>query len=123
MGVAGASILLALVLWPSSGCAHSHLHTLSHLLSPGKRCLHRKRKLKVGPECTPVACRLLRGGETALGLGLTYDHVLQRVLGQPAVEEHGDEQVPKGRPEDLWCVGERSGGAWGAKRGVRAHPP
>lgn len=80
-------------------------------------------------ECTPVACRLLRGlapaagGETALELGLTYDHVLQRVLGQPAVEKHGNEQVPKGRPEDLWCVGERSGGAWGAKRGARAHPP
>lgn len=31
-----------------------------------------------------------------------YDHVFQGVLGQPAVQEHGDEQVPQGRPEYLW---------------------
>lgn len=57
------------------------------------------------------------------GPALTYDHVLQRVLGQPAVEKHGDEQVPKRRPEDLWCVRERSGGAWVAELGAGAHPP
>lgn len=31
-----------------------------------------------------------------------YDHVFQGVLGQPAVQKHGDEQVPQGRPEYLW---------------------
>lgn len=68
------------------------------------------------------------GGETVLkeptgASMLTYYHVLQRVLGQPAVEKHGDEQVPKRRPEDLWCVGERSGRAQVAELGAGAHPP
>lgn len=51
------------------------------------------------------------------GPGLTYNHVLQRMLGQPAVEKHGDEQVPQRWPEDLWCWGEVRRGlgsrAWG----------
>lgn len=34
----------------------------------------------------------------------THDHVLQSTLGQPAVEEHGDEDVPYGGPEYLWKV-------------------
>lgn len=32
----------------------------------------------------------------------THDHVLQSTLGQPAVEEHRDEDVPYGGPEYLW---------------------
>lgn len=31
----------------------------------------------------------------------TYNHVLQSMLGQPAVEKYGDKEVPQGRPEDL----------------------
>lgn len=57
------------------------------------------------------------------GPDLTYDHVLQGVLGQPAVEKHRDEQVPERWPEDLWCAGEGSGGAWVAEFGAGAHPP
>lgn len=42
------------------------------------------------------------GGRAASCVGTAaYDHVLQRVLGQPAVKEHRDEQVPQRRPEDL----------------------
>lgn len=32
----------------------------------------------------------------------THNHVLQSTLGQPAVEEHRDEDVPYGGPEYLW---------------------
>lgn len=46
------------------------------------------------------------------GAGGAHDHVLQRVLGQPAVQKHGDEQVPQRRPEDL-----RGGGSGGRGRG------
>lgn len=35
------------------------------------------------------------------GWQVTHDHVLQGALGQPAVEEHRDEDVPYGRPKDL----------------------
>lgn len=98
-----------------------------------KSCLHRKRKLKARLECTTVACSLRATAWSSQqvgtvfswswqGPGLTYDHVLQRVLGQPAVEKHRDEQVPKRWPEDLWCGGEVRWGlgsrAWGW-----AHPP
>lgn len=31
----------------------------------------------------------------------THNHVLQSTLGQPAVEEHRDEDIPYGGPEDL----------------------
>lgn len=99
-----------------------------------KSCPHRKRKLKAGLERITVACTLLATNWSHQQVGklfswsregpdLTYNHVLQRMLGQPAVEKHGDEQVPKRWPEDLWCVGERSGGAWVAELGAGAHPP
>lgn len=32
---------------------------------------------------------------------MTYKHILQRVLGEPAVEKHGNEEMPKGWKEDL----------------------
>lgn len=32
---------------------------------------------------------------------MTHDHVLQSTLGQPAVEEHGNEDAPYRGPEDL----------------------
>lgn len=42
-----------------------------------------------------------RGNGEGMGGQVTYDHVLQGALGQPAVEEHRDEDVPYGRPKDL----------------------
>lgn len=36
------------------------------------------------------------------GMGpVTHDHVLQGVLGKPAVQKHGNEQIPQRRPEYL----------------------
>lgn len=32
---------------------------------------------------------------------VTYYHVFQGVLGKPAVQKNGDEQIPQGRPEYL----------------------
>lgn len=32
---------------------------------------------------------------------MTYKHILQRVLREPAVEEHGNEEMPKGWKKDL----------------------
>lgn len=129
----GACILQVLILQPESGCAYSGLHTLSHLLlSPGKAVFGERGSSRwmchmAGSllptttwSCQQVGKLFSRSRQ---GPALTYDHVLQRVLGQPAVEKHGDEQVPKRRPEDLWCVGERSGGAWVAELGAGAHPP
>lgn len=31
----------------------------------------------------------------------THNHILQGVLGQPAVQEHRDEEVPQRKPQDL----------------------
>lgn len=39
------------------------------------------------------------------GRQMTHDHVLQGALGQPAVEEHRDEDVPYRGPEDLRNIG------------------
>lgn len=36
-----------------------------------------------------------------LQLLMTYKHVLQRVLGKPAIEKHGNEEMPQGWKEDL----------------------
>lgn len=52
-----------------------------------------------------------------------YDHVLQRMLGQPAVQKHGDEEIPQRRPEYLretWVRG--WGSRWPLPRPA-AHPP
>lgn len=55
-----------------------------------------------GP-CGPFASPLLPRAADFPGSGAgTHDHVLQSVFGQPAVQKHGDEQVPQGRPEYLW---------------------
>lgn len=32
---------------------------------------------------------------------MTYKHVLQRVLGEPAIKKDGNEKMPKGRKENL----------------------
>lgn len=32
---------------------------------------------------------------------MTYKHVLKRVLGKPAIEKHGNEEMPQGWKEDL----------------------
>lgn len=40
-------------------------------------------------------------GEGAGTCPVTHNHVLQRVLGEPAVEKHRDEQIPQRRPEYL----------------------
>lgn len=40
-------------------------------------------------------------GERAGMCPVTHNHVLQRVLGEPAVEKHRDEQIPQRRPEYL----------------------
>lgn len=53
-----------------------------------------KRQLKTG--CRQKKAQFIRCE--------THDHVLQSTLGQPAVEEHGDEDVPYGGPEYLWNV-------------------
>lgn len=36
-----------------------------------------------------------------MGGSLTHNHVFQGVLGEPAVEEHGDEEVSEGRKNHL----------------------
>lgn len=124
-GVVGTCILLVLVLWPT-------LVMLAHTRTPcpsflALEKLSLQREEAQGWHCgmqSPVHWQVENVfSQSWQGPALTYDHVLQRMLGQPAVEKHRDEQVPKRWPEDLWCVGERSGGVWGAELGAGAHPP
>jgi hypothetical protein len=32
---------------------------------------------------------------------MTYKHIFQRMLGQPAIKKHGDEEMPEGWKENL----------------------
>lgn len=45
---------------------------------------------------------LQREIETPAECCATYKHVLQRSLGEPRVEEAGNEEIAKRRPEELW---------------------
>lgn len=52
-----------------------------------------------------------------------YDHVFQGVFGQPAVEKHGDEQIPQWGPEYLQRRWVRGLGAQQPPAQPAAHPP
>lgn len=54
--------------------------------------------------CGPEAAALSRHADSAvseLRQVNTHNHILQGMLGQPAVQEHWDEKVPQREPHDL----------------------
>jgi hypothetical protein len=40
---------------------------------------------------------------------MTYKHIFQRMLGEPAIKKHGNEEMPEGWKENLRAEGLRSG--------------
>lgn len=76
----------------------ARLHALSTQNPPQSRRQARTPLPATPPSASPWQRDPGRTGWDASG---THNHVLQGVLGKPAVQKHGDEQIPQRRPKYL----------------------